>query len=229
MHPLDGAYKRVERASIHLGNLNRHVRTLSKTINDSITSQKYPKPILLPDGSQAIGDFSIKLPTVSHTIKIIVGEIIYNLRSALDYLVYELARLDSSDIKNSTQFPIESTVKGFKGKRDTFLNGVSDEHVAIFERLQPYKGCDWTKLIRELSNPDKHRQLVITRVSTTYNIAIKDPSAETLTHESPMNMDNSATIQIIFSAGGIPVTIDTLKQLKTQVTETLDAFKPDFK
>jgi hypothetical protein len=44
---------------------------------------------------------------IPEEISIVVGEICYNLRAALDYLVYELARLDSGCIQNGTQFPIE--------------------------------------------------------------------------------------------------------------------------
>jgi hypothetical protein len=36
----------------------------------------------------------------------LVGEICYNLRSALDYLVFELAKHDSGTRQENTQFPI---------------------------------------------------------------------------------------------------------------------------
>ena len=44
---------------------------------------------------------------------ILIGETIYNLRAILDYLVYELAILDSGQIQKGTQFPIEDTESEF--------------------------------------------------------------------------------------------------------------------
>ncbi|MCH8188130.1 MAG: hypothetical protein IIB66_05415, partial [Proteobacteria bacterium] len=117
-----------------------------------------------------MGSATFPIEPVPHIIKILVGEITYNLRAALDYLVYELARLDSGEVKNGTQFPIEDTEDGFKRKRNAFLKGVSDKHVAIIESLQPYSGCDWTRILRDLSNPDKHRQLTISKSSVVYSI-----------------------------------------------------------
>jgi hypothetical protein len=44
--------------------------------------------------------------------------------------------------------------------REVGLKGINPLHMAAIERLQPYKGCGWTKMLRDLSNPDKHRQFV---------------------------------------------------------------------
>src|SRR5262245_2994099 len=30
---------------------------------------------------------------------------------------------------------------------------------AAIEALQPYNGCNWTKALRDISNPDKHRNI----------------------------------------------------------------------
>ena len=43
-----------------------------------------------------------------------IGEIVHNLRAALDYLVFQLAILDSGSEQQGTQFPIESTADGFR-------------------------------------------------------------------------------------------------------------------
>src|SRR5439155_16628984 len=37
--------------------------------------------------------------------------------------------------------------------------GINARHIAGIERLQPYKRCDWTRALRDLSNKDKHREL----------------------------------------------------------------------
>ena len=92
---------------------------------------------------------------------VLIGEIFYNLRCASDYLVFELAKLDSGMEQNGTQFPIVDTKKDFEGRvKGPWLRGIKTAHVAEIERLQPYNGCTWTKRLRECSNPDKHRHLV---------------------------------------------------------------------
>lgn len=227
MHPLDGAYERVKRADVHLTDLDSQVRILSKVISDGIVVNSQPRPFYEP--GDVIGMFKIDLPQVPHIIKILVGETIYNLRSALDYLVYELARLDSSSIQDKTQFSIEDCEDVFWGRHRSNLKGLSDKHIAAIERLQPYKGCDWTKLIRDLSNPDKHRELTISKTSTQYTIHFLNPSAKTVSTDRPVDVNNSATVHVKFSAGTSIVDIDTLKQLEAQVTETLDAFYSEFK
>src|SRR5689334_11619575 len=88
---------------------------------------------------------------------VVVGEIVYNLRAALDYLVYVPAEQDSGARQSGTQFPIEDSQQGFTAHRPTRLKGVSDEHAAVIRQFQPYRGCEWTRTLRDLSNPDKHR------------------------------------------------------------------------
>jgi len=71
----------------------------------------------------------------------LVGEITYNLRCALDYLIYALAVLDSGSDEKGTQFPILDAAKDFAGRGKTMLKGLNAAHVAAIERLQPYQGC----------------------------------------------------------------------------------------
>lgn len=101
-------------------------------------------------------------------IGITAGEVVYNLRAALDYLVFELATLGSGEVNMRTQFPIESTPEGFKARRHptkrgdpNWLTGVDCSHCAAIEALQPYNGVDWTEFLRDISNEDKHRTIPI--------------------------------------------------------------------
>ncbi len=229
MHPLDGAYERVKRADEHLIDLDSRVDAISKTIGDSIVVYSEPKSHY--EAGEVLGAFKIELPEVPHIVKILVGEIIYNLRAALDYLIYELARYDSGSIQYKTQFSIEDSKDIFWGRHKGNLKGLNGEHIAAIELLQPYNGCDWTKLIRDLSDPDKHRQLTISKTSTQYiiHIPVGKPSTEVPPVNSPVNMNNSATVHVKFSAGSTIMDIDTLNELKSQVTKTLDAFNSEFK
>ena len=230
MQPLDGAYQRVRRAGIHLTNLTRRVNTLRKRMSDNVVINRNPQIFLFPDGREVSGvlaDATFPIEPVPHIIKILVGEITYNLRAALDYLVYELAHLDSGEIKNGTQFPIEDCKDRFERRRNSFLKGVNDKHVAAIERLQPCSGCNWTRILRDLSNPDKHRQLTISNSSVVYYIP--QGSTEAIIAGQPVNVKNGLSIHVKISDGTSIMDIDTLKQLKSEVAQTLHSFDSEFK
>lgn len=155
-HPLDGAYARLERAREHLANLEGQIASFRD-------DQSARFEIDLVPGTQKLRIGANRRAAAPPPIfRILIGEIVYNLRAALDYLVYELAILDSGSSKSGTQFPIEQTAKGFADRRRRFLNGLTDDHVAAIERLQPYAGSEWAGRLASLSNPDKHRHLTAT-------------------------------------------------------------------
>jgi hypothetical protein len=199
-------------------------------MSDKVIIERKPQVFVLKDGKRikgVLGNTTFPHEPVPHIIKILVGEIIYNLRAALDYLVYELAYLDSGEIKNGTQFIIEDREKVFQRKRNSKLKGVSDEHVAIIERLQPYNGCDWTRILRELSNPDKHRRLTISYTSTA--LSIPQGSTKAIIAGQPVDMKDGLSINVMFREGTSIIGVDTLKQLKLHVTQTLDLFNSESK
>lgn len=128
---LDRAFARVSRAEEHLADCVRRLASFGKKQLDAISFQadaSRPKEILV-DKPQLALDF---------TFGILIGEIVYNLRAALDYIIFELAALDSGCIVEGTQFPIESKKKGFKScVRSRWLDGLNATHVAAIEGLQP--------------------------------------------------------------------------------------------
>lgn len=212
-HPLDNAYARISRAKEHLTHLERE----SLTILSPITPwTENAKGIVLP--ASPIEKSVTLLPPI---FGIVAGESIYNLRASLDYLVYELAILDSGSTQKGTQFPIESTVKGWNGRLNTFLKGLSVKHKTIIEGLQPCNGCKWTETLRDISNPDKHRTLQVVRISSFKKKANIPASAV-----SAVKMHAQFTPVIAFDDGS-PV-IETLQELKTNVTTVLDKFNSDF-
>jgi hypothetical protein len=105
-----------------------------------------------------------------------LGEIVHDLRSALDQLISQLVLLNGGAPDYGHSYPIYATEpkEGFaevtrrqwtdkRGrKRHGPLFGVSDEALAVIEALQPYKRQDALLLRRlhALWNIDKHEQLV---------------------------------------------------------------------
>jgi hypothetical protein len=160
-----------------------------------------------------------------------------NLRSALDYLIFELSKLDSGAPQKGTQFPIVRSPKQFASDVTAArLRGVNSAHIAAIERLQPYYGIDWTGLLRDISNPDKHREFVVMKGNQTIvaytPIDSEYPALSLPIRRTPhpvigeVDVKVDLTIEILF-ADGSPV-IETLEKLIFNVRQTLEAFKPDF-
>jgi hypothetical protein len=159
-------------------------------------------------------------------ISTLIGEVVQNLRTALDYLVYELASLDAKRTVDRTQFPVADTEERFEDLLGRYnLKVLTPEHIGAIKRLQPCDGCQWTRRLSDLSNPDKHRHL--TAVKSPIAVALCPGSTEAILAGQPVDVRADILIRITFT-DGTPV-IDGLEQLQSQVARTLDAFKPEFR
>jgi hypothetical protein len=97
------------------------------------------------------------------------GDIVHNLRSALDHLAYHLVAvgLECSPFMPLTEremrhiyFPIAETSEKYESEKPAKVKGMLLEAVEAIDRLKPYKGGNpalWR--IHELDNIDKHRTL----------------------------------------------------------------------
>jgi hypothetical protein len=194
-------------------------------------------------------DLGPKSVSAPEQIGILVGEICYNLRSSLDYLVYELAILDSGRVKDGTQFPIyddEHRTKDFNTRTSKMLIGINPAHKALIEALQPYKDqtCQWLATLREISNPDKHRGLPgIGRIgrATTSPIVLPSPtiSTEYVVRrpdgvEEKVRLTTSVQILIGVKTTSVPgvetavPVVETIEELHSQVAHTLETLKSEF-
>jgi hypothetical protein len=241
IHPLDGAFQRVDRAQEHFSGLQRHISAIRQRYADAARIHFDPDP---PHRANVYPSAEISYPPI---LSIALGEICYNLRSALDYLVFELAREDSGVIQDGTQFPIDDTPQKFAKHVPTRLKGLNAAHVSAIDMLQPYNGCTWTKLLRTISNPDKHRTL--TPRGSTFNVEIVEeaqsgvafvPNFSTIRHAKRpdgievqvelvgfLNIIVPVNIHPTLGILGDDVEVITVK-LITEVRDLLQAFKPEF-
>jgi hypothetical protein len=227
MNPLNGAYERVNRASEHLVELKQRVSSIRDVYKRNITSEYYPVLRQLPFQGryQNIHTWDVGAKPIEPLISILVGEIIYNLRAALDYLIYELGCFDSKCIVEKTQFVIVDAPNDFLRESNRRLKGLDAKHIASIERLQPYHGMQWLATLRDISNPDKHAHLAIANAPSKIVKKSKADSPAILL-EMPMNVNYEVSIQIVF-ADGTPV-IETLEKLVIKVRELLELFDSEF-
>jgi hypothetical protein len=129
---------------------------------------------------------SRKLPPQQHVIEIdeitpmdparvpvVVGEVLQNLRSALDHLIGDLERGNGMQRDSEFEFPIYWDGARYKKESPRRIKGVPAAAAAIIERNQPYHRRApsykdhplW--ILHDLNNADKHRVLVGTGTSIT--------------------------------------------------------------
>ena len=171
---LEGAQSWLDRAEEHLLEVGNICDAITERECDAMIGSVRVDP---PQPGVPVGyAYNSHTAPVPIRLRIFVGEAVQAMRRSLDYLVYELAFLDSGVEQNGTQFPIDASANVFDKRRKPhskptprcFLIGVSDKHAAMVKRLQPFPRHNWTAELRTLSNPDKHRRLTIadSRTST---------------------------------------------------------------
>jgi hypothetical protein len=227
MPSLKNAYVQWDRAAEHIRDLEIIASEVCE-IEGKSTVANVKDEVALPVYAKDLFTIVRKANTpIPPRCNILTGEAINCLRSALDYLVANLAELDSGAVQPRTQFPIESTSDGFTGKRNSFLKGINQPHVAIIEGLQPYNGCEWTKDLARLSNLHKHNDLVPVQHDVLYAIHLDPiPRAESEISRYKVNVGFHAVLYIGLD-NGLPL-IETLKKIELQVSYTLAAFGPEF-
>jgi hypothetical protein len=155
-HPLDGCREKVVRAGDHLEALKREILRFTD-------DQGYVFPVEHdPQTREQVVRLRAKrrppLDPPTH-LGIVVGDVMHNLRSALDHLVWQLAVIGDGPGERN-QFPIFDSPKVFEAKRPTYLHGVRPEHGTVIEGYQPYKGLPEGRsltLLAKFNDVDKHR------------------------------------------------------------------------
>jgi hypothetical protein len=117
------------------------------------------------DKKSHMGILRVQLPKPPLRLSIIIGDFLFNARSALDHLVMQLVLLQphtAPGVRN--MFPICSTPDSFaaalKGRR---LHGIPDKARTLIESLQPYSsGNESLGTLADLHDIDKHRMLNLT-------------------------------------------------------------------
>lgn len=149
---------KLDRAGEHLDTLGIELRAFS---------EREPHAIVPDDGlDEGWKVLRIRVreePPVK--LGLIFGDFVHNLRSALDNLVCQLARLGGADNCDRTQFPICDTAQQFSGQVSRGrLAGLSDEHITAIELLQPRPGRNLhhylaLTALRDFDNIDKHQAI----------------------------------------------------------------------
>ena len=115
------------------------------------------------------------VPWIDPAWSAVFGQGIYNIRSALDHLAWQLVLLDGQEPTRATHFPLLDSSRDKSGRkvRVDIAPGIKRPDIlAAIESMQPYHGGgkwgDQLGVVAELSAIDKHRLPIA--VSTMLNI-----------------------------------------------------------
>lgn len=149
---------KVERARKHLRDLEDLAR---RTRDDSL--------YIADAGAQANGFSQMPerlvhlVPRIPFEAPAIAGDVVSNLRSALDQLAWQLALANGCEPCRETGFPIAKSLIDYETNKQVKVKGLSNNAVQAIDRLKPYRGGNeslWR--IHDLDRINKHRTLFTT-------------------------------------------------------------------
>jgi hypothetical protein len=127
--------------------------------------------------------FWVEGPPISPQLSILAGEILHHLRSALDHVVWAIAKHPVSGPNTRLQFPVMDTPKKYRDawKTDT-LKGVPEKYRDVIESVQPYKSDPIENsvlaVIHKLDIIDKHRLLLLAVTAMRHDVEIRVASSK---------------------------------------------------
>ena len=165
--------------SVHwkLYRAKEHMDELARVLSEYYKSS--PGEMVLDSGVFA---FREKIP-VPARIPLIVGDFLQNVRSALDYLVWELVIANGEIPGQHNAFPIDLTMAAYQTSitNRRRLKGINNAAAATIDAMQPYhckndaeKDNAPLVILDRLTNINKHRRVLLATIGS--NIApVGDP------------------------------------------------------
>jgi len=161
MDSLDSVNLKIVRAIAHYKELEVEFAKYFQTNPAKVVRQQEGTPDQYVGKVEAKGPIPARLP-------LIIGDCLQNLRSSLDYLVWELVLAAKNTPNRNHMFPICSTSDSFKSQLGRGrLDGIHQDALKEIESLQPYHlGTDFDKatlwVVDEFCNINKHRRVLLT-------------------------------------------------------------------
>ena len=107
--------------------------------------------------------------------RVLVSQIVENLRTALDYMIFQLSVLNEPHLKKRLpQFVIAESESDFERQASTRLRYLTDEQRSFIERIQPYHGNSMLALLAGMTNAGKHRRLLSIQDRTGFDICFAE-------------------------------------------------------
>ncbi len=144
---------KAERAHKYLDELEIEVAAFLQSNPCKITTRLDPK-------TQELAYYAASVTEFPPSKVAVAADLLQNLRSALDYLVYELVVNAGHSPTRNTGFPIFGSLAIYKAQASEKVRGVCQEAIDVIDSLKPYKdGNNDLWCLSALNNVGKHRLL----------------------------------------------------------------------
>ena len=220
MASLENVRRKISHAKLHL----ERIKAEAARYHQANVSEFVPEANSPPN--QTTFRVKPKIP-IPDNIGLFVGDCLQNLRTSLDYLVWELVLAAKNTPGKKNMFPICLVLKSFQDAQGAGrLQGVDPAAVALIESIQPYHDgqpkATSLAVLDELTNINKHRHLLLTEFGTlsmsemmdTFDKWLKagSPDLTALAHDTgfdrivtaeQMKMQGDLIPFIAFNEGGV--------------------------
>lgn len=153
---LEAVLSKVERSQKHLDELRSELAAFLATTPYTIGTTRDPETRRLIYYVTGVLDTPV-------SIALIAGDVLQNLRSALDHLAHQLIAIGTGRPGPFlyAYFPILNDAAGYKAGKNGLIKGMRPEAVKTIDAIKPYKGGNdplWR--LHKLNQIDKHRVLI---------------------------------------------------------------------
>jgi hypothetical protein len=153
---LEGVEAKVERAKHHVRELNDVLQAFFAAHPYVIGTKRNPE-------TRQLIYYLVSVREVPTMVDVIAGEVLQNLRSALDHLAYQLVLVGTGQPGpfNHVYFPIFNSAKEYESGKLGQIKGMRQDAIDAIDAIKPYKGGNDTLWqLHRLNVVDKHRLLV---------------------------------------------------------------------
>lgn len=161
MVDLRGARSKIERAKHHISDLEAAISSFLALSPYALTPEYYAE-------QNVTAYFLDTFSPVPDEISLLIGDAAHNLRTALDFLAYALARnANPTTTLNHIYFPISKSFSHYKAELPGKTKGIAQESVDAITAIQPYGGGNddlWGLHLLDII--DKHKLLVTAAIVT---------------------------------------------------------------
>ena len=162
MTDLVGIHAKLRRAKDQIGEITNESQGLCAEVAKAITRE------VCEDANKQVWIYRGETPNTPIEWSVILGEILYDLRSSLDHLVWQLVLANGQTPGRHNEFLITTDHQSWQQTKGRALKGVSKRHEAMIGYLQPYTGgmnlpfdVSMLKILNDLGNTEKHRHLIL--------------------------------------------------------------------
>jgi hypothetical protein len=204
---LEGVRLKLDRAGDHLQHVVKIIADMTKVRCEMIPEE------FGEGGEKKYGVLRVRLtPKPPASLSVVIGDFLFNVRSALDHLLWQLVFLNENKPSKSNMFPISSTPDIFSEEvKRGRVKGISTEAQKLLENLQPYHpGNEPLATLADLHNLDKHRTLnLLTAVAQHTHVDWSDTSGPIV---SMMIGDEELRDGSIFGSLAMPFLSDAMRE-----------------